>query len=263
MRIDDEMLCAYLDNELSEQDRVRVQDAIRADLKMADRLAQLTSVNALVSQQAALIDMVPMPEAIIKLLSDNSSQQTSDNVIDLSRFQKTRDRVMHVLREHAALAASLALLIGFASGQLMPLAGSGNSISNNGSDSSSDSYNTALYAALDTTPSGQQINLDGNNSITARFSFQDTQSRFCRQFMLQDSEGSSENIACRAQGQDQVQPQWTLLASARSSALASSAQYQTSSGPRLLDSMLDAMMQGSALSQSDEQSAISNQWQQQ
>ncbi|MDP2126441.1 MAG: zf-HC2 domain-containing protein [Pseudohongiella sp.] len=247
MNINDEMLSAYLDDELSDQDRALVRTALGADAKAADRLAQLASVNALVGRQATLVDQLPMPQSVLSLLREDK-HVVADNVVELSGFRQARQRVMHVMREHAALAASLALLIGFASGQLLPLLG------NNPENSHTDS-SPAIYAALDIVPSGQQLSIDDNTSVTARFSFLDTQSRLCRQFVVQDTQGSSENLACRDKDQ------WTLVATARSSAVANSAQYQPASGPRLLDNILDAMMQGSALSQAEEQSAISNRWQ--
>lgn len=251
MTINDEMLSAYLDNELSEHDRALVQASLRDNKAAADRLAQLASVDALIGQQAALIDQMPMPASVLAMLGAApapaaSSRSTNSNVVELSRFRQARQRVMQVVREHAALAASLALLLGFAGGQMMPTSGG---------DAGANDSNAAFFAALDTLPSGQQLAVDSATSLTARFSFQDTQARFCRQYQVQDAQGSSENLACREQDQ------WTLVASIRSSAVPATAQYQTASGPRLLDSMLDTMMQGSALSQAEEQAAIGQGWQ--
>lgn len=245
MIINDEMLSAYLDNELSEQDRAMLEASLRDDVEAADRLAQMASINALLGKHAAMIDTLPMPESVLAMLRQDSPSASASNVVELSRFRQARQRVMHVVREHAALAASLALLLGFAGGQILPT---------DNSDPGTGSVSGAVFAALDTVPSGQQLNIDAGTHLTARFSFQDTQSRFCRQYVLQDGQGSSENIACRDQNE------WTLVASALTSAVASSAQYQPASGPRLLDNMLDAMMQGSALSQAEEQTAINNQW---
>lgn len=254
MTINDEMLSAYLDNELSENDRALVQASLGGDEATADRLAQLACVDALVSKQAALIDQLPMPASVLALLgagpagaaSDMTNTNVAGNVVELSRFRQARQRFMHVVREHAALAASLALLLGFAGGQMMP-----------GSDSQPGvgDANAAFFAALDTLPSGEQHAVDNTTSLTARFSFQDTQARFCRQYQVQDAQGSSENLACREQGQ------WALVASIRSSAVPAATDYQTASGPRLLDSMLDSMMQGAALSRDQELAAIGQRWQ--
>lgn len=258
MIVNDEMLSAYMDNELSAQERALVDARLRDDASVADRLTQLASVNALVGRQAALIDQLPMPDSVLALLrTDNvhpagvsASRSQADpaqsNVVELSRFRRAQQRVMHTVREHAALAASLALLVGFAGGQLLP--GSDSNQSNGGASA-------GYFAALETLPSGQPLSIDANTSLTARFSFVDTQSRFCRQYLVQGSEGSSENLACRDQDE------WIVVASAHSSAIAGAGQYQTASGPLVLDNILDAMMQGAALSQAEEQAAINNQWQ--
>lgn len=243
MNINDETLSAYLDNELSEQDRARVDADLSNNTNVADRLAQLASVNALIGRQAALIDQLPIPDSVLNMLSESSSSVTASKVVDLSLFRRVLSRTKQLVRENTALAASLALLVGFASGQLLP------------TTKGNDDTNTAIYAALDSALSGQQLLIDTNTSLTARFSFRDTQARFCRQYMVQDSLSNTENIACRDQNE------WTLVASVRSSAIASSTQYQPASGPRLLDNMLDAMMLGSTLSQTEEQTAINNQWQ--
>lgn len=242
MTINDDILSAFLDGELSEQEMAQVQEAIAQRADIAERFNQLASVHALVRKQAALIDQVPMPASVLALLHDDKVQEKNTNVIELSRFRKTQQQAMMFMREHAALAASIALVVGFASGQWLSV----------DSDNPGDA---ALFAALDSTPSGQQVAFADGSSMMTRFSFVDTASRFCRQYQIQDGAGSSENLACRdASG-------WTLVASARSSALAASDTYTTASGPRLLDSLLDVMMPGQALSQAEEQSAINGQWQ--
>lgn len=236
MTINDDILSAFLDGELSAQEMAQVQEAIAQDADIARRFNQLASVQALVGKQAALIDQVPMPASVLALL-----QEEQTNVVPLSRFRKARQQVTQRLREHAALAASVALVVGFAGGQWL---------GGTGTDSTA-----AVFAALESTPSGQTIVLADGGQVMARFSFVDPAARFCRQYQHQDSTGSSENLACRDQAG------WTLVASARSSALGGSDTYATASGPRLLDSLLDVMMPGQALNQTEEQNAISRHWQ--
>lgn len=244
MMITDEMLSAYLDNELSGQDRERVQTGLRDDAALAERLAQLAHINTLVGKQSALIDALPLPASVMAML--NTAE--SGKVIEMSRFRRTQQHVIKLVREHAALAASLALLAGVAGTQLLPLSDNGNS---------ADNANTAYFAALDTAPSGQRVMIDADSSLTARFSFIDTESRYCRQYLAQNTQTSSENIACRVGGD------WTLAASIESTVTGTGGQYQTASGPMLLDDVLDSMMPGAALTLADEQAAIEKQWQMQ
>lgn len=242
MTINDDILSAFLDGELSAHEMAAVQDAIANNAETAIRFEQLASVNALVQKQAALIDQTPMPAAVLALLQENDTAAVAHNVVELSLFRKAKQQTVNVLREHAALAASIALVVGFAGGQWLS---DGQTPANGVS---------AQFAALDNTPSGQQIALSDGSALTIRFSFVDTSSRFCRQYQVQDSTGSSENLACRDLSG------WELVASARSSALSGMETYTPASGPRLLDGLLDVMMSGQALNQVEEQNAISNQW---
>lgn len=248
MTINDDILSAFLDGELPEHEMAQVQDAIASDAGIAIRFNELARVHALVSQQAALIDQVPMPESVLALLqsgptqTDKRQQPAASNVVELSRLRKVRLQAQQFMHEHAALAASIALVIGFAGGQWLSV-------------DKSNAGDAALYAALDVSPSGQQVALGDGSQIMARFSFMDTESRFCRQYQVQDEVGSSENLACRDQSG------WTLMASARIPGQSATQSYTTASGPRLLDSLLDVMMTGPALSQSEEQAAINSQWQ--
>lgn len=243
MMITDEMLSAYLDNELSAADRIAVQNGLRDDPAVAARLAQLTRVNTLVGRQAALIDTVAMPAAVMAMLQTKPA--ASSNVVAMSGFRRVQQRLLQQMREHAALAASLALLAGFAGGQLLPFTGEVQLTDDTGS---------AAFTALETLPSGQTLTIDGDTRLTARFSFVDPQARYCRQYVIENSQGSSENLACRGQSG------WVPVASVYSNSSATG-QYQTASGPAMLDTLLDTMMQGPALSQAAEQNAISRHWQ--
>lgn len=243
MTINDDILSAFLDGELSEHDMAQVQEAIASNTEVARRFDELARVHALVQKQAALIDQVPMPASVLALLQEEQTQPAPDNVVELSRFRKAQKQFMHTVREHAALAASIALVVGFAGGQWL-----------SGVTSPAVAGPSAHFAALDSTLSGQQVALTDGSQLTPRFSFVDTADRLCRQYQVVDSSGSSENLACR-EGTD-----WTLVASARSSALSASETYTTASGPRLLDGLLDVMMTGQALNQTEEEDAISRQW---
>jgi hypothetical protein len=108
--------------------------------------------------------------------------------------------------------------------------------------------------ALSTRISGETLNIGNNTRVQSRFSFIDQNTRNCRQFVLEQNGNSSENIACR------TQQGWELIASAQA-ASAGAGEYQTASGNTLLDSALDAMMVGSALSLDQENQLITSQWQ--
>ena len=177
MHINDEKLSAFLDQELTAQDMEEVREAIRLDATLTERLAQLASADAMVKRHAAAIDDVPMPASIIKML-DNSKPA---DVVYLSEWQKARQKVSQTLREHAALAASLALVIGLASGQLLNFS-TDTGIDNNGglwASLHSESHG-GLQSALDTTLSGQRAALAADANFLPNLSFIDKQQRYCR-----------------------------------------------------------------------------------
>lgn len=225
-----ESLSAFLDGELPEDQMEEVRDAVADDPDLARRLAQLSEVDRLVRMHAEAIDTVPTPDSINRLLAQ-------DNVVDLSLWNRT----CAVIGKHAALAASLALLIGFSAGY----------IGGSGTPHSSPSY----MVWLDTAVSGTPVVTDADTQLTARFTFVDRQQRYCRQFQLQSGSVVSENVACREQ------EGWTLVATARTSHVFPADEYQLASGGALLDSALDAMMPGSAMSLEEEQALIRAQWQ--
>ncbi len=251
MHISDEQLSAFLDQELSAQGMEEVREAIRLDATLAERLAQLSAADALVRRHAAAIDEVPMPASIMKLLGKSA------DVVYLSQWQKARQKVTLILREHAALAASLALIIGLASGQLLNFStGTDTSIDENGRlwASLHSGLHSELQSALDTTLSGQRITLAADAIFLPDFSFMDTQERHCRQYSVSLSDHVSESLACRsAEG-------WEVVATANASNVFTTGEYQPASGGSLLDSTLDVLMQGSVLSLDEENQLIQNGW---
>ncbi|MEX2333763.1 MAG: hypothetical protein WD600_05860 [Pseudohongiella sp.] len=256
MNISDEKLGAFLDQELPERDMEAIRDAIQDDAALAERLAVLASADALLKRHAAALDARPMPDAVMKLLQPESTKNhvdqaaTTDNVVQLSRWQKTRRQTGGWIRQHAALAAGIALVVGFTGGQFLdPEAArtpATTMLANN--------LDATVSDALDNSPSGEAIAVYDNASLLSRFSFVDQQARHCRQFVLESTNSTSENVACR------VSSGWELVASAQATRIYTG-DYQTASDSSLLDSTLDAMMAGAALSLEEENALIQNQWQ--
>lgn len=230
MNISDETLSAYLDGELSRQQSAEVEDALGADPALADRLAALASVDELVRARAGAVASAPMPGSVTRLLQP-------DNVVSMAWWRRAGQQV----REHAALAAALALLVGFSAGQLLPGAAPG-----------SDGSWQQAAARLDGAVSGESVDVGGDTRLLSRFTFRDQQGRYCRQFLLESPDQASENVACRS-GEG-----WERIATVQSSGIAQD--YQPASGAHLLDSTLDELMQGQALSLEEEAELIREQW---
>lgn len=233
MKITDETLSAFLDHELSAREMDAVRDAISEDEALGERLTELASIDASVRQHAAAIDSRPMPKAITALLQDNT-------VVYLSAWQRSR----RFVTRHAAMAASVLLVIGFSAGY----------ISTNTGDADSVTATQLLNASLDSTPSGETVTLANNASLQPRFSFVDQDGQYCRQYQLQGSDSVTENVACRQQNG------WQVVATVETFDLSLQEDYRPATGTFLLDSTLDAMMEGNPLSMEEENSVIRRQW---
>lgn len=235
MRINDEILSAMLDGELDADQTLEVNRAMAADPKLAARFAELAAANASFVQSARMIDEAPMPEAITRLLEGQESGDS--NVTDMQAFRQLRKPTHsggnNPALRWAALAASLALAIGLAGGNLL------------GTGSSSHALSPAVADALNSVSSGEQIAIGSDESMLAGFSFVDAEERFCRQFSVNSEDGSSNQIACR-EGED-----WEQIAVIRSPEQTTE-NYQPASSNHALDGVLDTMMVGAPLSLEEE-----------
>lgn len=254
MNINDETLSAFLDQELPEEQMTEMRQAIAADPTLSERLAELARADALVKRHASAIDSAPMPEAITAMLqtcsppeaarsapgenTSNTAEPTNNNVVALPLWRRGHQW----LSQHAALAAGVMLVIGFAAGALTP------------TPTSSPNHEGAIMAHLDTLPSGKSVTLASNTQVQNRFTFIDPQGRPCRQYQVQTPQGASENIACRHEGT------WQLEAMARTPDMPGAAQYRPASGAAVLDGLLDAMMPGGALSLQEEAQLMDENW---
>ncbi len=234
MNISDEQLSAFLDQELLDKDMARIRAALSVDLTLADRLAELAVTDELVRAHASTIDSVPLPDSITRLLKTNK-------VVELSWWRRSHQQIT----EHVAMAASVALMLGLGFGYLI----SGNTA---GTPTDTDWQHLASY--LDTTPSGTSLAVTADTQLVNRFSFLNQQDTYCRQFELQSASTVSENVACR------VDNEWELIATAQTSRVYKQAEYSLANGAALLDSTLDVMMAGQALSLSEEAALIARRW---
>lgn len=235
MRINDEILSAMLDGELDAEQTLEVNHAMAADPTLAARFAELAAANASFVQSSRMIDDIPMPESITRLLDEHADN--GSNVADLQAFRQLRRPTHNIGNKPAfrwtALAASLALAVGLAGGNLL------------GTGSSSHALSPAVADALNSVSSGEQIIISSDESMLAGFSFVDTEERFCRQFSINTQDGSSNQIACR-DGED-----WEQIALIRSAEQATE-NYQPASANQALDGVLDTLMVGSPLSLEEE-----------
>ena len=104
MKISDQQLSAFIDNELSASEAEAVRSAIAEDETLCDRLAALSMVDHYVKQAAEEATRQPMPDRITALFEE-PAEQPSSKVVAFPAGAR-RHRVFSGL----ALAASVALI---------------------------------------------------------------------------------------------------------------------------------------------------------
>ena len=233
MKYTDEELSAFLDSELPGVRMEEMRETLSEDEALADRLADMVQVDTLVRSQAQAIDKQPLPDAVWRMLKPRRSK--ASRVVSLADWRQSMYRLGSGLRAQAAIAASLALVVGLVAGQWLPNGGLQDT-----------SVATPVAAYLDRIPSGESVNVDGSTELESRFSFVDRHGLICRQYRLVTAGQASENVACREAGN------WTRVATALSSQIYRADEFQTAGSEQLLESAVQNLMQGSPLSLDEE-----------
>lgn len=252
INLDDELLSAFLDAELSESDMERVRQAINDNEELANRIAELSMADTLVQQTFSEIDNKPVPEAITQLLttepntateSDSSPEKPSDNVIQFPWWQRTGQKIKNGLQQNYGVAAAIALTLVITSPMFTSL------VSDNPSQQWAEVNNILTHQQ-----SGTEVTLDDGQIIQPQASFISKNNQFCRQFYRQQNASATENIACR---EDQ---QWQLVASVTVEKSLSGTQYNTASNDKALETTIDELIKGRFLNAAEESQAINNNW---
>lgn len=245
MELNDEVLCAYLDGELTPEQRVACEAALAADLGAEQRLArlkraddQLRAAFALSAAGSGEAD----PLAAMILAAEPGQPFARSASVSTLRPQPRRAwyRERRVLMAMAAGVGSLALGLALI-GRIGPQAAGG--LAPTG----------ALAALLDEVPSGAQGSADGRATRPV-LSFKAADGRYCRVFE-QDAPGGAtqEGLACRdARG-------WIVLAQAAGHAAEEG--LRPAGGSAEIDALMGRLGGSEALDGVQEQVLIGRHWQ--
>jgi len=250
MNTTDETLSAFLDNELTEADMEAVRDQLAADPSMADRLAELATVDAELQAHYSLIDDRPLPESVTRMLEGIPSRNAApgkDNVVSFPWWRTMQwRRTMQwqgSMRGHVGKAAAAAVIAGVALMQWfdMPLNG--------------DPAWPAVTQVLNSQPSGEIYQVSNQATLTPRLTFRNQAGEWCRQFRLESTDAASEQIACRSKAGG-----WEQVARAEVEPSSESGNYQTASGGNVLDETLDRIMANSPIGPEKESALLEQLW---
>ncbi|MFO7527343.1 MAG: hypothetical protein R6W86_00855 [Marinobacter sp.] len=238
MNITDETLSAFLDHELPEAEMQAVRDQLAADPALADRLAELASVDAELQARYGAIDDRPMPESVTRRLADGPSGGAGGEPGKVIAFPWWRR-----VREHTGKAVAAAVIAGFALAQWLALP-----------DSGEEAGRAVVAQALETRASGEPHAID-DTTVTPRLTFRNQAGDWCRQYLVQLSDRASEQIACRTGAGD-----WEQVAKVDVELSAAPGTYQTASGGSVLDETLDQIMEGPPIGPEAERSLLQHHW---
>ena len=271
MTISDEMLCAFLDAELSDDDMEHVRTAIASDLALSDRLASLAQVDMMVKAAADAATQKPLPNSVVALLADDATSEAyleqadfdSDHVSASQASESMPSNVTSFNRKAQdakrsgkwkfplSLAAGVALVAGLTlmqSEYTDPLDPAGTSSTNN--------HWANVSTALDNNLTGEMMVTDAGMEIVPQLSFMNKQSQLCRQAQIQGEDELNIMIACKNE-----QGIWQLHASKLMTAGRNKSEYQTASANKVLDEEIDLLMVSTPLNREQEQQAINHGWQ--
>lgn len=182
MKIDDEMLMAYADGELSVAEGARVEAAMAADPSLAAKLERMRQMRRRVHDAYAGVLDEPAPERLTALLADGGELK---NVADLSAARERRGFRFGGPPAWAAMAASL--IVGVLVGRgLAP-------------EDMFDARAQGLYAgaALERALDGQLSDRAGQG-IRVNLSFRMENGGYCRTFTRALDGAALSGLACRA-----------------------------------------------------------------
>ena len=265
MTYQDETLSAFIDGELSEKERNALEVEAAKDPALKERIARLRRANEAVKSAYADIENEPLPDSVLDLFNKTSADKAEDNVVSM-----ISDRAGAAPRVHAgvlqrfssaqwptAIAASLALVVGFGVGQIgdgAPGAAPAMQIAGVIAEDS------PVFSILETGASAEMhlAGADGALSVEPVLSLQRADGVFCREYFISDASARFHNVACKENNQWSVKFAVNIPTAENSVGdgyITASAQSNA-----LVADYIDRVIAGDALDAENEQNAISSGW---
>lgn len=230
LKLNDELLCAYMDGELDEKTHAQVERALTDDIGARVRLERMLAADERLKAEIPLRAADPSDPLAQHILTGEAIRPRTA----AARWTKTL----------GALAAGIGgVVVGFV------LAG----VQQRSSIAAlvPPSSNELLLSALEHAESGKVIG-DGDKSAQVMLTFVADDGRYCRAFRSRDINGAAEGLACR-DGEH-----WRLVAWDGTAAVEGG--FHTAGSSELLDDIMDRLGSGSALERSEERALVERSW---
>ncbi len=255
MTYTDEILSAYLDGELDAAQMSEIEKAVLEDKQLDARLARLQQANDAVRSAYLPLADAEVPQEFIDLVRNRAAAPAAE-ASTVVEFPKATPRPAGPAPFWpSAIAASVALVLGYSVGLYDPFSGAQNT---DFLAAKSISSGDPLYAAFERTASAQRIDLDGTRVAEPVLSFRSVDGRFCRETVVTQGGDQTLLVACRGD------TDWDVVLSLRSKAPGAGIDdgYRTASADAnaVLDAFLQAQMESDALGADEEAALIDKAW---
>jgi len=266
MKIEDNDLMAYMDGELSPDRAREIEDELARSPALRDQLDKMRAADALLAgslrdtpKRAARPDTMALVDDLARKLAHQKTERP-DNLVALKQPEQVSRSFWKRPFVPQAIAASVALFIGFGAGNLT-------STSDMPQDRGITDYamgqvspQSPLYQALESSASHQAIRFGPEDQATATplTTFRTADGTFCREFSTAAPSSAQHGIACRKNGGWRIK----AVVATDAAAPASDGMFVTATDATTdpIGGMIMSMMEGDALSLSDEEKAITGNW---
>ncbi len=220
---DEELISAYLDNELDEKERKQVEDRLGKDEAFATAFASFEMQDSSLIKAYSKIDNKPLSPELDALVQSLKAPQETPTSKKSSGWK--------TLLPIAASIAMVAVLAPFFIYQEQTPV-------------------ITQLDALNTIPSGQTITIKNEQRLFLSMSFKDSAQRWCREYFVDRGNQSSHEIACKSGNQ------WQTEISVDAEFPDANQFMPASSNTALIDSWIDSNIEGDVLSIEQENALV-------
>lgn len=249
--VDNELLMAYADGELSPEDAARVEAAIDEDPTLLRKIERFRSMRKILKKTYDSVTEEEVPERLRALLGDVASNEPeAPRVVDLAAARDARAQAAPAQRRFtppawAAIAASL--VVGLFAGRMI-------APQDNGLFGVREGQLVArseLARVLDTRLASDAANAAAPTRIG--FSFLSNQGQYCRTFTHAEGDNGVSGLACRNGAQ------WDVRVTASEPTTGGAYRQAGSAAPQVL-ALVDQLIAGEPLEAQQERAARDARW---
>lgn len=254
--LDDEALSRLLDGALDAAEAERVRERMAREPALAARFAALARADAVVRGAYAPIAAEPVPAKLLELLEREPHETAAPRaaVVPLAERRNSLRSAVAPLALAASVALAVGVVLGIAVGPGVRTPDPVSLVA----DAGVVEPNSALYAALETLPSGSSRDLGGGLAATARLTFRTVTGGYCRQLDVSGPRGSTTALGCRGDDGWRVQ---AATFSAASGTAEPGGVYRPAAGvASALDAAVDELIDGEPLDRAAESEVIAGGW---